>query len=114
MAVKELGVVYGSQVVNEAVDKITEKYPQGISGAKYVDLGLGALGALTAMDMVPVRGDVATAVTIIGLGRLAKATMDIINTMSPTAGMAVRPMAVTPSVRVTGAPSTTGFGPAGV
>ena len=117
MAVRELGMVYLSQLANEATDYLVESVPYEVAGVKAVDLGLGVLGALTAMDMVPVRGDVATAVEIVGLGRLAKATMDIIKgatAPAPTAG--VRPLTVRPTaLRVTPSASTsTEYQPAGL
>jgi len=117
MAVRELGVVYLSQLANEATDYLVEKFPQEVAGVKAVDLGLGILGALTAMDMVPVRGDVATAVKIVGLGRLAKATMDIMKGTTATATAGVRPLTIRPTaIRVTPSVSTTAteYQPAGL
>lgn len=94
MAVKELGMVYMSQVANEAVDYVTDQYPQGYMGAKYVDLGLGAVGALAAMGKLPkMKPSMTTAIEIVGLGRLAKATMDVIKGQT-TPSVAMRPMAM--------------------
>lgn len=119
MAVKELGMVYGSQLANEAVNYVTDKYPQGYAGAKYVDLALGVLGAASAMEIIPPVGgeNMATAVQIVGLGRLAKATMDVARGISTPGVRMARPMAVRPSVRITGPTagvSAAGFSPAGV
>jgi len=122
MAVRELGMVYASQMANEGIDYLVDAVPTEIAGVKAVDLVAGAAGALTAMNKLPIRGDMATVVEIAGLGRLAKATMKLVSGMmpTPTAGMRIRPLSVgnQSSIRITGtstpAPSGNGaLAPAG-
>ena len=99
MGVAELVRVFGSQLVNEYFDLVTNAVPYEVAGFNIADLAVMGLGAAASLGIFSTgKAELDAFLAIVGLGRLAKEIKErTTGAPTPAARLVVKAPAPTPA-----------------